>query len=68
MAKPDDAPVTWGEMRKIYKRLDNRISECFEAIAAGDGAQAEFWDEHEEKINRLSRALNRLRKEIGTDE
>ena len=64
MAKPDDAPVTWGEMRKIYKRLDTRISEAFEAIATGDDNQAEFWNEHEDKINRLTRALNRLRKEI----
>lgn len=64
MAKPDDAPVTWGELRRVYKKLDTRISECFEALATGDSEQAEFWNEHEDKIARLTRALNRLRKEI----
>lgn len=64
MAKPDDAPVTWGELRKVYKRLDARIGEAFEAIASGDDRQAEFWDEHEDKINRLTRGQNRMSKRI----
>lgn len=65
MAKhDDDEVVTWGQLRKIVKRLDARIGEAFEAIAAGDENQAGFWDEHEDKINRLRRKINRMEKEL----
>jgi hypothetical protein len=58
----DDEPVTWGDLRRIYKKLDTRISEAYEAIAAGDQIQSDFWDEHEEKLNRLLRRMNRHEK------
>ena len=57
--KPDDAPVTWGELRKVYAKLDGRIGEAFEAITAASDTQSGFWDEHEDKINRLTRAQRR---------
>lgn len=61
----DSDPVTWGDLRRAYKKLDERISEAFEAIAEGDSAQSSFWDEHEDKINRLQRAVARIKRSLG---
>lgn len=62
--QPDSAPVTWGDLRWAYKKLDARIDEAFDAIHTGDDAQKEFWDEHEEKLNRNTRSIARLKKEL----
>jgi len=59
MPRDDDSVVTWGEFKKFYRKLDGRISEAFEAIATGDETQGEFWNEHENKIQRHQRALKR---------
>jgi hypothetical protein len=64
MPKADNEPVTWGEMRRIYKKLDARIDEAFAAAAAVDDKQAGFWDEHEDKISRQRRGMTRLEKRI----
>lgn len=67
--RPDDAPVTWGELRRVVRKLrkefDERLGEAFEAISSGDQTQSEFWDEHEDKIARNHRALRRLAREFA---
>lgn len=60
----DDLPVTRKQMKVLYKRLNDRIDECFDEMHKGDDEQAAFWDEHENKIERLTRALRRLQKEV----
>lgn len=64
MRQPDEAPVTWGDLRRVYKKLDARIDECFDAVSALDNKQAEFWDEHEQKLLRINRALARLKRSV----
>jgi hypothetical protein len=69
--RPDDDPVTMGDLRKVMtslRKVNERVSECFEAITTGDDAQAAFWDEHEEKLNRLRRSLSRLEKRVASME
>jgi len=61
----DTDPVTWGDLRRVYKKLDVRINEAFEAITKGDDTQAEFWNEHEELLGRVRRAHNRLRRDVA---
>lgn len=68
MAKHKDGePVTWGDFRKVVKRLlalEALVDDAFTAIAEGDANQAEFWNEHEEKLERLNRSLRRLKKQV----
>lgn len=68
MAKHRDSdPVTWGDFRKIVKHvraLETGLADAFEAITKGDGDQAEFWNEHEEKLERLRRSQNRIKKRL----
>lgn len=64
MARPDDSPATWGDVKRIYRKLDARIDECFDAVSALDNKQSEFWDEHEDKLGRLNRALTRLKRDV----
>lgn len=68
MPRPDNDPVTWGDLKRIYKKLQEQLdelrSEAFAAINQGDQTQADFWNEHEEKIARLTRGLNRLKKSL----
>lgn len=67
MARSSTDVASVGDVRKVvkliqtlYKRLDDRVGDAFEAIRKGDDDQAEFWNEHEEKIKKLNRAVNRL--------
>jgi len=63
----DSDPVSWADLRKVVRairKVDQRVSECFEAVTAGDDAQAEFWNEHQDKIERLRRSVNRLTKRV----
>jgi hypothetical protein len=67
MTHQDTDPVTWLEFRKLIaytKKLEARLGDAFEAISTGDETQAEFWNEHEEKINRHQRSLRRLEKRM----
>jgi len=67
MVHTDDDPVNWLEFRKLIrlvKQLDARLGDAFEAVTRGDDTQADFWDEHEEKLNRHQRAIRRLEKRI----
>ena len=64
MKRADDSPATWGDIKLIYKRLNDRISDAFEAIAKGDDDQTTFWNEHEDKIGRQTRALRRLNERV----
>lgn len=62
--REDTDPATVGDIRKLLKRiktLEDRVGDAFEAIATGDDSQKEFWDEHEDKIARLQRSVNRLK-------
>ena len=61
-------PVTWGDLRMLFKKLDSRIDECFDTISSGDAAQSEFWSEHEDKLSRQGRAIRRLQKISHTHE
>lgn len=60
----DDRAATLGQLKKVYKKLDSRIDEAFDAISEGDGVQAEFWNEHEDKLERLRRRMNRLERRL----
>jgi len=64
MKRADDSPATWGDIKRIYKLLNERISDSFEEISKVDDKQAGFWDEHEEKINRHQRAIRRLENRV----
>ena len=67
MSRHDLDNATVGDVRKVVKliqamnkRLDDRIGDAFEAFQKGDDDQINFWNEHEEKIKKLNRAVNRL--------
>lgn len=62
--RADDSPVTWGDLKRVYRKLDARIDEAFDAVNALDNKQAEFWDEHEDKLGRLNRSLTRLKRTV----
>lgn len=67
MKHDDDDPVLWKDLRKVtlrVKALEQTTGEIYEAIAAGDEAQAQFWNEHEELLQRQRRQLNRLKKSL----
>ena len=65
MRHQDDEVVTWGDLRRLLHKLDLRISDSFEAITTGDDAQAQFWNEHEEQIQRQRRRMNRIEKRLA---
>jgi hypothetical protein len=67
MRHGDEEAVTWADYRRLLRRvreLETRLGEAFEAVTTGDDAQAAFWDEHEDKINRMRRAQNRIEKRV----
>lgn len=63
--QPDEAPVTWGDLRRVMKahnkKQEEAFGEVYEAIATGDSVQSDFWNEHEEKLDRERRAIKRLK-------
>lgn len=68
MRHEDTDLVTWGDLRKVFKRLDSRVDEAFDHATKLVDGQIEFWNEHEEKLERLRRAVKRMEDHVHEDD
>lgn len=69
--RPDDAPATVGDIRKLMKRikqLDSRIDDWYDERHSMEDAQGEFFDKLSDDLDRIRRQVRRIEKGLESDD